>query len=202
MVHSDRDDFISTPDSNNDSGFKGRLLLAMPQMEDERFDRAVILLCAHDANGAMGLVLNNAIPGVDLGSLFQQLDIDAAHQNIEKIPVLSGGPVEGARGFVLHSPDFKHDETVSITDEMSVTGTLDALRAIAAGQGPQELKFMLGYAGWSAGQLDEEIQFNSWLITDASADLIFNTKAEDIWAKAIATMGIDPAMLSMTSGRA
>lgn len=179
----------------------GRLLLAMPQMGDPRFHQAVILVCAHDHNGAMGLMVNNVLPGVDMRELLAQLDIDTAAIP-PAAPVLSGGPVESARGFVLHGDDFRQADTVTIHDGINVTGTLDALRAIAAGKGPEKMLFVLGYAGWGAGQLDQEMQDNTWLVADADTTIIFETDPAQKWERTLKNLGIDPAMLSGTSGRA
>jgi putative transcriptional regulator len=183
----------------------GKLLLAMPSMGDTRFQKAVIYLCAHDANGAMGLVINHKVPGIDLGQLLSQLNIAPAGKpgaEPDKIPVLSGGPVESARGFVLHSNDFQQADTIKIDDHVSVTGTIDALKAIAGGQGPENMLFLLGYAGWSPGQLDKEIQENAWLIAEADPRLVFDADSAQKWEKAVAAIGIDPAMLSGAAGHA
>jgi len=160
-------------------------------------------MCAHDENGAMGLVVNHRLPGVDMKDLLTQLEIDKPEdKTVEQIPVLSGGPVETARGFVLHSTDFEQGETIKINEEFSVTGTIDALKAIAQGDGPEELLFILGYAGWGAGQLDEELQQNAWLVLDPDKALIFDVKPDTMWDKAIEKIGIDPGMLSSMTGRA
>jgi putative transcriptional regulator len=188
-----------TPEQK-DAYLTGRLLLAMPQMGDPRFHRAVIFMCAHDENGAMGLVLNNVMPGLDLSELLGQLNIDRQPAT-PAAPVMNGGPVESARGFVLHSTDFTQPETVRVGPELGVTGTIEALRAIAAGDGPQKMLFMLGYAGWGAGQLDRELQQNAWLVTDADAEIIFGD-AERKWDRAVRKIGIDPAMLSGDAGHA
>lgn len=180
----------------------GRLLLAMPAMGDPRFHKAVIYMCAHDANGAMGLVINHALPGVDLSQLLEQLNIKQQDANIPDAPVMSGGPVETARGFVLHSNDFKQPDTIKIDDHFSVTGTIDALRAIASGNGPEKMLFILGYAGWSPGQLDQELQQNAWLVADPDPELIFVSSPEEKWAAAIHKLGVDPGMLSGEAGRA
>ena len=181
----------------------GRILLAMPSMGDPRFHKAVIYMCADDENGAMGLVVNHRLPGVDMKDLLTQLEIDKPEdKTVEQIPVLSGGPVETARGFVLHSTDFEQGETIKINEEFSVTGTIDALKAIAQGDGPEELLFILGYAGWGAGQLDEELQQNAWLVLDPDKALIFDVKPDTMWDKAIEKIGIDPGMLSSMTGRA
>ncbi len=180
----------------------GRLLLAMPAMGDPRFHKAVIYMCAHDANGAMGLVINHTLPGVDLGQLLEQLNIRQDHGHPPDAPVMSGGPVETARGFVLHSNDFKQADTIKIDDNFSVTGTIDALRAIASGNGPNKMLFILGYAGWSPGQLDKEIQQNAWLVADPDPELIFISSPEEKWTEAIRKLGVDPGMLSGEAGRA
>lgn len=192
---------MNKPADKDQSTLTGRLLLAMPQMEDPRFQRAVIFVCAHDQNGAMGLIINNILPGIAMSELLEQLDIEI-QDNKAQTPVMSGGPVESARGFVLHSGDFKQPETVAINNDLYVTGTLDALRAIAAGQGPDKMLFMLGYAGWSAGQLDREMKDNSWLVADADTAIIFETDPDKKWERALRKIGIDPSMLSTVSGRA
>jgi putative transcriptional regulator len=188
--------------THNPNYLAGKLLLAMPGMGDPRFNHAVIFICAHDANGAMGLAINNLLPGLDLSQLLRQMNITPAAGVTLATPVLSGGPVENARGFVLHSAEFAQADTIRVTDQFSITGTVDALRAIAEGRGPARMLFMLGYAGWSAGQLDREIQDNGWLIADAGTELVFASTAEDKWNMTFKAMGIDPAMLSGEAGRA
>ena len=183
----------------------GKILLAMPTMGDPRFHRAVILMCVHDENGAMGLIINHTLPGVDLVHLLEQLNIhpeEGETMKIPNIPVMSGGPVENARGFILHSKDFQQKDTVPVSDQIAVTGTVDALRAVATGHGPERMIFVLGYAGWTEGQLDQEIQQNTWLVADADPELVFAVSAEEKWNYAIRTMGIDLAMLSGEAGRA
>ncbi len=180
----------------------GKLLIAMPQMGDPRFHKAVIFICAHDVNGAMGLVINHTLPGVDLNELLAQLEIADTVPQSHDIPVMSGGPVETARGFILHKGHFQHIESLNIDSDIYVTGTLDALRAIARGQGPREMLFILGYSGWSAGQLDEEMQDNSWLVVDADPEIMFAGQPEDIWERAIKKIGIDPTMLFSDIGHA
>lgn len=187
-----------------DATLSGRVLIAMPGMEDPRFQRAVIFLCAHDENGAMGLVVNHVMPGLALGQLLRQLHIDPdqADARMIHLPVFSGGPVEAARGFVLHANNFQQGDTVRINDQFSVTGTIDALQAIASGDGPADLLFALGYAGWGAGQLDRELQENAWLVADAGPDLVFHTDPDQKWERAVRTLGIDPLMLSEQAGNA
>jgi putative transcriptional regulator len=180
----------------------GKLLIAMPQLEDPRFHKAVIFICAHDSNGAMGLVINHTLPGVDLNELLAQLEIADSIPQSPDIPVMSGGPVETARGFILHKGSFQHIESLKIESDIYVTGTLDALRAIARGQGPKDMLFILGYSGWHAGQLDQEMQHNSWLVVDSDPEIMFAGHPEDIWERAIKKIGIDPSMLFSDIGHA
>lgn len=179
---------------------KGKLLLAMPDMGDPRFSRSVIFICAHDKNGAMGLVVNQTITGIDGQELLEQFDI-IPDQGFD-IPIYHGGPVETSRGFILHSNDYLQSDTVPVVEGFSVTGTIDALRAAAKGEGPKHLLFALGYSGWTAGQLDNELQQNAWLVVDADPELIFTTPKDHLWAEALKRTGIDPAMLSPSGGRA
>lgn len=179
----------------------GKLLVAMPQMGDPRFHKAVIFICAHDVNGAMGLVINHTLPGLELSELLSQLHIEG-NQTSPDIPVMSGGPVETGRGFILHKGDFRQIDSLKIESDIYVTGTIDALKAIAQGKGPDEMLFILGYAGWTAGQLDLELQQNAWLVVDADPALIFDSNPDECWDLAIRKIGIDPNMLSGEAGRA
>jgi putative transcriptional regulator len=183
----------------------GKLLLAMPGMGDPRFDRAVILVCSHDETGAMGLVVNHTMPGIVFDELIEQLKIET-ELNFDfsdmDLPVMNGGPVEMARGFILHSADFNREETVPIDADFSVTGTVEALKDVAAGQGPDHMLLILGYAGWTAGQLDQEMQKNAWLVVDPLPGIIFHEHPEEKWQMAVRHLGIDPGMLNANAGRA
>ncbi len=187
----------------------GQLLIAMPGMADDRFARAVIYVCAHSAEGAMGIVLNRPAADLSFPDLLVQLDIVPAMERIRlpqgvgKMQVLMGGPVETSRGFVLHSPDFHIEQsTLPIDDGVCLTATIDILRAIARGDGPRSAVLALGYAGWNAGQLESEIQANGWLTCPADAELIFNSSADVRYELAMRKIGIEPAMLSMEAGHA
>lgn len=183
------------------SSLIGKLLISMPNIEDNRFDRTVIYVCAHNEEGAMGIVLNKPMP-LDFEDLMQQLDI---HPILEKanLDILAGGPVETSRGFVLHSTDFLSDSSVEIDENIALTSTVDILRAIAYGKGPAERLMALGYAGWGPGQLDAEMQANGWLHLSASRDIVFSKeKGEATWVNAIAKLGIDPSTLSPIAGHA
>ncbi|MGN6287197.1 MAG: YqgE/AlgH family protein [Afipia sp.] len=187
----------------------GQMLVAMPVMEDERFARSVIYICAHSAEGAMGIIVNRPAGSIDFPQLLVQLDIiDKADEirlpeNAETMKVLRGGPVETGRGFVLHSSDFSiKNATLPIDEGISLTATLDILKAIAEGNGPKHAILALGYAGWAPGQLEHEIQDNGWLHCPADPDLIFGTDIEDKYQRALAKIGIDLAMLSNDAGHA
>lgn len=195
--------------SNAGDGYlDGHLLIAMPGMTDPRFERAVIYLCAHSPEGAMGIRINEAAPRLTFPDVLSRLHIEPEHgialkPSSESIPVHRGGPVESGRGFVLHSADFMiEDSTLLIDDDMCLTATLDILRAIAAGKGPERSLLALGYAGWGPGQLDEELRANGWLHCPANNDLIFEPDLELKYQHALAEIGIDPAMLSSAAGRA
>lgn len=179
----------------------GQFLIAMPQMKDPRFARAVVYLCAHSAEGAMGLVVNRLFDGLTFGELLEQLGIETGPE-CSSIRVHLGGPVEGGRGFVLHSDDYMHDTTMLVQDGIALTATVDVLRAIALGDGPEKSILALGYAGWSAGQLDAEIKENSWLNVPADPSLLFGTDLAHKWEAAIHKLGVDPSLLSVEAGHA
>ena len=179
----------------------GQLLIAMPSMTDPRFEKSVIYMCAHNADGAMGLVINRAIDSLTFPELLEQLEIDSGSGG-DQIRVLFGGPVEQARGFVLHSPDYLQDASLVVDDNVVLTATIDILRAIADGTGPNNCLLALGYAGWGAGQLDSEIKSNGWLSVDADEDLVFGCDLDEKWERAMTKIGIDPRMLSDAVGHA
>ncbi len=185
-----------------DSGyFEGQILVAMPQMTDQRFAKSVIYLCAHSADGAMGLVVNKLIDSITFPDLLKQLNIETNTVN-DQIRVHFGGPVESGRGFVLHSDDYVKETTLVINDGVALTATVDVLRAIAEGKGPNRSLLALGYAGWAPGQLDSEIRANGWLNVTADENLIFGSRLDNKWSKAIGKLGIDLLSLSPTAGRA
>jgi len=187
----------------------GQLLIAMPVMEDERFARSVIYVCAHSADGAMGIIVNRPAGSIDFPQLLRQLDIvdDAAPIELsddgETVKILRGGPVETSRGFVLHSSDYSiKDATLPIDNGICLTATLDILKAIAQGTGPRQAILALGYAGWAPGQLEDEIQHNGWLHCPADPDLIFGRDMDDKYQRALKKIGIDLGMLSNSAGHA
>ncbi len=178
----------------------GQLLIAMPGMGDPRFAKSVIYMCAHSGDGAMGLVVNRELESLKFSDLLEQLGVDKG--DVGDMPVHFGGPVETGRGFVLHSADYKQEGTLIVDDSIALTATVDILRAIADGAGPQRRLLALGYAGWAPGQLESEIQANGWLNVPADDEIVFGQKLDDKWRRAIGKLGIDASMLSSEAGRA
>ena len=187
----------------------GQMLIAMPAMNDERFTRAVIYVCAHSSEGAMGIIVNHPADNIKFPDLLVQLEVIPAAERIqlptkaEDVKVLKGGPVETGRGFVLHSADFFiENSTLPIDEGICLTATLDILKAIARGNGPASAILALGYAGWAPGQLENEIQANGWLHCAADPELIFDPDIDAKYEKALRKIGIDLGMLSSESGHA
>jgi putative transcriptional regulator len=179
----------------------GHLLVAMPQMQDPRFARAVVFLCAHNADGAMGLVVNKLLDEITWPRLMKQLGIDSAGPESGK-QIHFGGPVEAGRGFVLHSADYVEDGTLVVGGNVGLTATLDILRVIGKGGGPKKSLLALGYAGWGPGQLDAELQANGWLSVASDEDIVFGADQAGKWQLALAKLGVDLLSLSGESGRA
>jgi putative transcriptional regulator len=178
----------------------GQLLIAMPGMRDPRFARSVVYLCAHNAEGAMGLVVNKLIDSLSFDDLLQQLGIERRIN--DSMAIHFGGPVESGRGFVLHSADYLQDSTLQVDERIALTATLDVLRDIARGQGPRQRLFALGYAGWGPGQLDGEMRRHGWYAAEGRGEILFDTPAEDRWTATWKAEGIDPALLSNVTGSA
>jgi putative transcriptional regulator len=179
----------------------GQILVAMPQMEDPRFSRAVVYLCAHSAEGAMGIVVNRLMDGLTFPQLLTQLDIPSTPL-CDQIRIHFGGPVDVGRGFVLHSDDYLRDTTMRVSDGVALTATVDVLRAIADGTGPNRSLLALGYAGWGAGQLDDEIRDNAWLTVPADPELLFSPELDRKYDRAVHKLGFDVGGLSAESGHA
>lgn len=179
-----------------------KLLIAMPGMGDPRFDKSVVFLCAHSAEGAMGLIVNKRADNLRLRDLFEQLNIDATGASRD-MPVHFGGPVEHGRGFVLH--DFGYRSTIStleVNNDFAMTATLDILEDLAAGRGPVHNLVALGYAGWGPGQIEAEIGQNAWLVADADKSIVFDADDHSKWEAALAKLGISAVTLSSDAGRA
>ena len=181
--------------------FTGQLLIAMPSMTDPRFATSVIYVCAHTDDGAMGIVVNRPLTSPSFADLLQQLGVDPVPP-ARSIRLCQGGPVDHARGFVLHSADWTGDGSLRVDDTTALTASLDILKAIAAGGGPQQGMLALGYAGWGPGQLEQEIAQNAWLSVPADAALLFDDEHETKWRRALAKLKVDPLLLSAQAGRA
>jgi putative transcriptional regulator len=188
---------------------KGQFLVAMPDMGDERFRDSVVYLVGHSDEGAMGLVVNQSVEDMRFADILEELelgekaDLIRVPERVRNREVLRGGPVQRGRGFVLHSPDYYRDgNSYSVSDEICLTATLDVLKAMAFGNAPSDAIFALGYCGWSAGQLEGEIQGNGWLTVPFSRDLLFKTPIEKRYDVALGRLGITRASLSSVAGRA
>lgn len=180
----------------------GKILIAMPGMGDPRFAHSIVFLCAHSADGAMGLIVNKTMGQMTFSDLLEQLSIAETKQS-PSMSLHFGGPVEGGRGFVLHSAEYRSQiSTLPVDDFFAMTATQDVLEEMAQGDGPDKALMALGYSGWGPGQLEAEIADNGWLICDAGFDLVFDLADDKKWEAALNTLGIDPLTLSASAGRA
>jgi putative transcriptional regulator len=181
----------------------GQILISMPQLQDPFFARSIVYLCAHsDKNGAVGLIVNKLIESFTIDDLLAQLKIEPFKQSDGCEPVHFGGPVSTGNAFVLHSADYQIEATLRTDDRFAMTATLDILRSMSQGKGPLQRLVALGYAGWGPGQLETEIQANGWLLGAADSELVFDADYVTKWERALAKLGINPALLSGQSGRA
>jgi len=185
----------------------GQVLIAMPGIGDSRFARSLIYMCAHSENGAMGLIINKPAPMMFFSDIVAQLNIpgletsDLLPPELQTLPVLFGGPVEQNRGFVLHSRDyFSASASLAIRDDIALTATVEILEAIARGVGPRKIMMALGYAGWVAGQLEDEMMRNGWLNCEADDVLLFGSDQDSKYERALRKLGVDPSMLSAEAG--
>jgi len=182
------------------SSLRDHFLIAMPSLNDSIFGRTITYICDHSEEGSMGIVINQALD-INLAEVFRQLDsTDLSQHGLD--PVLCGGPVQAERGFVLHSPECQFESTMLASEHIALSASRDVLDAIAAGQGPKKHLVALGYAGWSAGQLEEEIADNAWLIVEADSRILFDTPLEQRWNAAARHMGFDLNLISSTAGHA
>lgn len=199
---SENSDTIAAEPAGGEPGLSGKMLIAMPSMGDPRFEKAVIYLCAHSEEGALGIVVNRRADSINRKDLLSQLQIECEPER-EAEPVHFGGPVETGRGFVLHSTDWTMPEaTLEVDGVICMTATVDVLKAIAAGAGPRRSMIALGYAGWGEGQLEGELRDNGWLTCDGDEEIIFGDDDASKWTAALAKLGIDPMMLSASGGTA
>jgi len=190
-------------DASDAIDLTGKLLIAMPGMGDPRFEKSVILMCAHSEEGAMGLIVNKPMPDLGFADLLKQLGIGGEAPPASEIRVHFGGPVEHGRGFVLHSDDYAtKSSTLQVGGGFGMTATLDILEHLARGSGPAQAFLALGYAGWGPGQLEGEIAQNGWLTAEASPEIVFALDNSGKWGKALKTLGVDPLTLSSDAGHA
>ncbi|MGY0505934.1 YqgE/AlgH family protein [Luteimonas sp. e5] len=189
--------------SDSASALSQQLLIALPSLSDPNFSRTVTLICQHDDNGAMGIVINRASE-YSIGQLLSQLEIDITNSATELLerPVLAGGPVHAERGFVLHDGDKAWDSSIRLPNGFALTTSRDVLEALAAGQGPERALVALGCAGWGAGQLEQEIAENSWMTAPADGELLFNLPLEQRWMAAAGKIGVNLMQMTHYSGRA
>jgi putative transcriptional regulator len=178
-----------------------QLLIAMPGMDDPNFSSTVTLVCQHNEEGALGIVINRPLT-LDLGGLFKQLEIDASNARAADRAVVLGGPVSAERGFVLHDADQSYEHSLAISSEIKLTLSRDIIEAMAAGGGPPRSLVALGYAGWEAGQLEQEMLANSWLTVTATSEIVFEVPFAERWTAAAGTLGVDLSRLSSDAGHA
>jgi len=179
----------------------GQFLLAMPYLSDPRYEKVIIYICGHDSNGAMGLVINKRLGDLTLKGLLEYLNLP--QESIKReLPIYFGGPVDTERGFILHSDDFSHPGTVSLTNHISLTATVDVLQAIASGGGPKDCLLAMGYVGWGPGQLDSELHSNRWIQEESDPEILFHVPIEKKWEAAIAKLGVSPEAFSEEFGQA
>lgn len=192
--------FDTNYDELTPGSLRNHFLIAMPGLNDSSFAHTVTYICEHSDKGAMGVVINTATP-MQLKEIFAQMELADAAEAGDQI-VMSGGPVQPERGFVLHPSDSKWQSTLEVSPDISLTASRDIIVALAEGRGPKQYLITLGYAGWGEGQLEEEIASNSWLTVQADKEIIFNTPFEQRWTAAAQTLGIDVNLISSTAGHA
>ncbi len=184
-----------------ESALTNQLLIAMPGMADPNFSTTVTLICEHNDDGALGIIINRPL-NLKLSGLFEQLSVDDADPKTASSPVMSGGPVGTERGFVLHGKDHSFENTLTVSDDIQLTLSRDVIDAMAVGDGPEKSLVAIGYAGWESGQLEEEMLANSWLNVTATPELVFDTPFEERWDSAARLLGVDIASLSPDAGHA
>ncbi len=184
-----------------DSSFANQLLIAMPGMADPNFSTTVTLICEHNDEGALGIVINRPTP-LTMSGLFEQLSVEDPNPQAAELPVLSGGPVGMERGFVLHGSNYSYENTLAVSGDIHLTLSRDIIDAMATGDGPDKTLIALGYAGWEAGQLEGEMLANSWLNVPANPEIVFDTPFDKRWDSAARTLGIDISAISTDAGHA
>ncbi|MGI9228988.1 MAG: YqgE/AlgH family protein [Gammaproteobacteria bacterium] len=183
------------------SNLTNRFLIAMPALADPNFHHTVTYICAHNEEGAMGIVINRPLD-LEFGEIIQQMNLKPNNQDVQHLPIYHGGPVQIDRGFVLHDPDEEWSSSIQISPDLGMTTSRDILEAIAAGEGPEHSLIALGYAGWASGQLEQELMDNAWLSAPVDADIIFNTPCDKRWTSATALLGFASHQISPEVGHA
>ncbi|MEL0635496.1 MULTISPECIES: YqgE/AlgH family protein [Marinomonas] len=181
--------------------FKNHFLISMPHLDDPHFEHTVVYLCEHNVEGAMGIIINRP-SNIDFTELADHLGMQIACPSLTSEPIYNGGPLEAERGFILHTADKSWSNTLKITDEISLSASLETLERISEGNGPEAFRITLGCAGWDAGQLETEIANNDWLVCEADLDVLFNTPSDMQFTAATKVLGIDMARLSPDIGHA
>lgn len=184
-----------------DSTLTNQLLIAMPGMADPNFSTTVTLICEHNDEGALGIIINRPLT-LKLAGLFEQLNVEDPDPKVANFPVLAGGPVGTERGFVLHGAGWSYENTLPVSEDIQLTLSRDVIDAMAGGEGPDKSLVALGYAGWQPGQLEDEMLANSWLNVSATPALVFDTPFAERWDSAARTLGIDIARMSSDAGHA
>jgi len=184
------------------TSLQNHFLVAMPVLQDRSFAHAVIYVCVHNEEGAMGMAINRPMLDLNLGEIMQQMNISLNIDSLRQAPVLLGGPIQPERGFLIHTPGSRWQSTLSVTDDIAVTSSQDILQALADGQGPSDFLMVLGFSGWSEGQLEQEIANNAWLTVPATPKLLFETPFHERWEAAGAILGIQMGDLSDEIGHA
>ena len=204
MVTNDGTIFLMEQTSKMENLFlAGKLIIAMPTMSDPRFKRSVVCICAHNEDGAIGIIINKIIESLSFSKIIKQLKLKKnMTKNDYKNHIYFRGPVETERGFILHSADYSSENSTSINSEISMTASTEILQALIDGNGPNKSIVALGYAGWGPGQLDTEIQSNAWLSVESDLELVFSAKTAEKWDMALEKIGVNPALLSTEAGRA
>ena len=190
-----------TRDMDASGSLINQLLIAMPGMADPNFSSTVTLICEHNDDGALGIIINRPL-NLKLSGLFEQLSVDDADPDVASSPVMAGGPVGTERGFVLHGKDHSFENTLSVSDDIQLTLSRDVIDAMATGEGPEKSLVAVGYAGWEPGQLEEEMLANAWLNVDATPELVFDTPFEERWDSAARLLGVDISSISPDAGHA
>lgn len=190
--------------THQEPSLQGKLLIAQPSLLESCFEKSVVFMCHHDATGAIGLIINHPVSGLDAEGFISQFNLDMQGDVLEcSIPVHFGGPVDLKRGFVLHSADYQNHDTMLVDETFGLTANKDVVKDILAGKGPQKALLAIGYAGWGEGQLDEEIESGSWISVGATESLVFSGGDDDVWHRAMACAGVkDPLRMSPHVGHA